>query len=74
MKLKANLAAAVATMPDRPHSGTWHRVCDTAFLPSAISTRHTSVIPTRFYDPLSVVTRFSTLYLSDHPTVAMFEA
>jgi len=66
--------SAVALLPTRPQTGNWYRVTDPRYLRSAISTTHTSVVPSRFYDPYVASPQFGTLYLSDHPIVAQFEA
>lgn len=52
----------------------WYRVVRTAFLTSALHTGHTRTTPSRFYDPHGPGLRFRTLYLSDDPLVAQFEA
>jgi hypothetical protein len=66
--------AAVALLPGRPETGIFYRVTGTAWLRSAIATRHTRVTSSRFYDPYSATPQFPTLYLSDNLVVAMFEA
>ena len=66
--------AAVALLTPQPETGTWFRVTSTRYLPAAISTAHTAVVPSRFYDPYSASPQFATLYLSDSSLVAQFEA
>jgi hypothetical protein len=66
--------AAVPFLTVKPQSGIWHRAVDAYYLPSAISTAHTPVIPTRFYDPGSALAPFASLYLSDDRMVSLFEA
>ncbi|HEY4113610.1 MAG TPA: RES family NAD+ phosphorylase [Rhizomicrobium sp.] len=66
--------AAVSLLPLLAETRTWYRAVDVRFLPSAIATGHTRVIPSRFYDPHSASPQFPTLYLSDSQVVAMFEA
>src|SRR4051794_4613995 len=53
---------------------TWYRMVGSQFETSAIATRHTIAVPSRFYDPLTTQMPFSSLYVSDNPLVAMFEA
>src|SRR3954471_470348 len=66
--------SATALIPVGPETGRWFRVTGTRHLPAAISTAHTVVTPSRFYDPHSASPQFRTLYLSDDPIVAQFEA
>jgi hypothetical protein len=66
--------AAVALLTTRPETMTWCRVAGTAWLTSAIATRHSPATSSRFYDPYSASPQFPTLYLSDNSVVAMFEA
>lgn len=66
--------AAVALLLTRPETSTWYRVAGTAWLTSAIATRHTPAKSSRFYDPYSASPQFPTLYLCDNSMVAMFEA
>jgi hypothetical protein len=40
----------------------------------SIATAHTVKVPSRFYDPITAYPQFSSLYVSDNPLVAMFEA
>jgi len=66
--------AAVALLAPKPETGTWFRVTSTRYLPAAISMARTAVVLSRFYDPYSASPQFATLYLSDSPLVAQFEA
>ena len=66
--------AAVALLPTQPETGPWFRTVDPRFLPNAMATGHTPAVPSRFYDPLSASPPFRTLYLSDDPLAAQFEA
>jgi hypothetical protein len=66
--------AAVALLVPRPETGTWYRVAGTAWIASAIATRHAPATSSRFYDPYSASPQFPALYLSDNIVVAMFEA
>jgi RES domain len=66
--------AAVSLLTDHPENRTWYRVVGTGYLASAIATAHTVVVPSRFYDPITAYPQFSSLYVSDNPLVAMFEA
>jgi RES domain-containing protein len=66
--------AAVALLSVKPEGRTWYRAASTSFLTSAIATAHTAVVPSRFYDPYRASPQFASLYLSDSPLVAMFEA
>jgi hypothetical protein len=66
--------AAVSLLVERPENRIWHRVTSATYLPSALATNHTLVVPSRFYDPNSASPQFPTLYVSDDRLVAMFEA
>jgi hypothetical protein len=65
---------AVALLATRPETGDWFRVTGPAYIPSAIKTTHTSLVPSRFYNPDSANPKFGTLYLSEDALVAQFEA
>ncbi len=65
---------AVALLATQPETRVWYRTTDPQFLASALATTHSVVVPSRFYDPASASPPFRTLYLSDHPMVAQFEA
>ncbi len=66
--------AAVSLLTDRPETRTWYRIVGTRYLASAIATAHTVAVPSRFYDPITAYPQFASLYVSDSPLVAMFEA
>jgi hypothetical protein len=66
--------AAVALLRQRPETRTWYRAAGTRWVRSAIATAHTRVTRSRFYDPYSATPQFPSLYLTDSPLVAMFEA
>jgi hypothetical protein len=66
--------AAVSLLASHPENRPWYRVVGTGYLLNAIATAHTVVVPSRFYDPITAYPQFSSLYLSDSPLVAMFEA
>jgi len=66
-------AAALTPVKSLPQT-KWFRVVSTSHLPAALSTVHTLKAPSRFYDPYSAAPRFRTLYFSDDPIVAQFEA
>jgi hypothetical protein len=65
---------AVSLLGVSPETKSWFRVVSPQFLPAAISTAHTRTVSSRFYDPYSASPQFRTLYLSDDPVVAQFEA
>jgi RES domain-containing protein len=56
-----------------PESGTWYRALPTHFLPTALSTRHTSTLPSRFSDTSSASPGFEILYLAENHFVALLE-
>lgn len=66
--------AAVSLLTHHPENRQWYRAVDPRFLMSAIATAHTIAVPSRFYDPITAYPQFSSLYVSDSPLVAMFEA
>ncbi|MEI9989545.1 MAG: RES family NAD+ phosphorylase [Rhizomicrobium sp.] len=66
--------AAVSLLGVAAETRPWYRAVDSQFLTTALSTSHTRVVPSRFFDPLSASPQFPSLYLSDDPMVAMFEA
>jgi hypothetical protein len=66
--------AAVPLLARHPENRTWYRVVGAHYLTSAIATAHTVAVPSRFYDPLTANPQFRSLYVSDSPLVAMFEA
>src|SRR5215207_8224561 len=66
--------SAVPLLTTTTETNDWYRVIGTRFLPSAINTAHTRTTPSRFYDPSTAAPQFRTLYLSDDPLVAQFEA
>ena len=68
------ILSAVSLLPDQPETRTWYRVAGPAYLRSGIATAHTSVTPSRFYDPYTATPQFASLYLADNSFVAMFEA
>ena len=57
-----------------PIVATWYRAVDPAFLATAISTKHTPTITTRFSPGTKINPAFEILYLAENPLVAMFEA
>ena len=66
--------AAVSLVTDHPENRTWYRVVGTRYLTSALATAHTLAVSSRFYDPITASPQFTSLYVSDSPLVAMFEA
>jgi RES domain-containing protein len=66
--------AAVSLLGERPENRIWYRATSAHYLPAAISTAHTPIVPSRFYDPNSASPQFPTLYLAEDALVAMFEA
>lgn len=66
--------AAVSLLTEHPENRPWYRVVGTRYLASAIATAHTVAVPSRFYDPITAYPQFASLYVSDNPLVAMFEA
>jgi RES domain-containing protein len=57
-----------------PIVATWYRAVDPAFLATAISTKHTPTITTRFSPGTKAKPAFEILYLAENPMVALFEA
>lgn len=57
-----------------PVRGTWYRAVDPRFLPTALSTTHTPITPSRFSPGRPAAPAFEVLYLAENPMVALFEA
>jgi hypothetical protein len=66
-------SANVPRLTPNAENRTWYRAVDSRFLTSAIATKHTIAVPSRFYDPFSASPQFSTLYVLDNSLVALFE-
>ncbi len=64
------LASGIALAPE---SGTWYRAIQTHFLPTALSSRHTSVVSSRFSDASPSSPGFEILYLAENHYVALLE-
>lgn len=63
-------AGAVALAPEK---GTWYRALQTHFLPTALSTRHTTTITSRFSGASPVAPGYEVLYLAENHLVALLE-
>jgi hypothetical protein len=59
--------------PTHPESGTWFRAIQPHFLTTALSTAHTSAIPSRFNIGSAASPQFEILYLAENHMVALFE-
>jgi RES domain-containing protein len=57
-----------------PIVATWYRAVDPAYLDTAIFTKHTPSITTRFSPGTPNSPAFEILYLAENPMVALFEA
>lgn len=57
-----------------PETRTWYRALQTHFLPTALSTRHTSTVPSRFSSASPTSPGFEILYLAENHLVALLEA
>ena len=68
-----NLSACSA-LNRRPETGIWYRAIQPQHWQTALSTVQSKVIPSRFNEGPNAHPQFEVLYLSDHPTVAEFEA
>jgi|SRR5215203_1229637 len=56
-----------------PESGIWYRALQTHFLPTALSTRHTTIIPSRFSGGSPSSPGYEILYLAENHLVALLE-
>jgi hypothetical protein len=56
-----------------PESGTWYRAIQTHFLPTALSSGHTSTASSRFSDASPSLLGFEILYLAENHYVALLE-
>jgi hypothetical protein len=60
-------------LPLAPESSTWYRALSTHFLPTALSTWHTSTLLSRFSDASPEFPGFEILYLAENHLVALLE-
>lgn len=66
----SDVASGIALAPE---SGTWYRALPTYFLPTALSTRYTSTVPSRFSNTSPAAPGFEILYLAENHFVALLE-
>lgn len=71
--MRAPFSAFVSGVALAPESGTWYRALQTHFLPTALSTRHTSTISSRFSGAIPASPGFEILYLAENHLVALLE-
>ncbi len=65
--------AAVAALPLKAETRTWFRAVDPRFLPTALTTTHTTRFFTRFSPGPLGMPPFEILYLAENHLVALFE-
>jgi RES domain-containing protein len=56
-----------------PESGTWYRALQVQFIPTALSTRYTSTVSSRFSGASPASSGFEILYLAENHLVALLE-
>jgi hypothetical protein len=71
--VRGPFAAATNRLTLTAESGFWYRALQTHFLPTALSTRHTSTVSSRFSGASPASPGFEILYLAENHLVALLE-
>jgi RES domain-containing protein len=71
--VRAPFSASAGGIALAPERGTWYRAIQTHFLPTALSSEHTSIVASRFSDGSPSSPRFEILYLAENHYVALLE-
>src|SRR5689334_23586017 len=72
--VRAPFTTTVVGAPLGPESRIWYRAVQTHFLPTALSTRHTRTISSRFSGATPASPGYEILYLAENHAVALLEA
>lgn len=72
--MRAPFTTTVVGAPLGPESRIWYRAIQTHFLATALSTRHTRTISSRFSGATPVSPGYEILYLAENHAIALLEA
>ena len=71
MRAPFSVSASVLTLA--PEKGIWYRALQTHFLPTALSTKHTKTVSSRFSGAAPGAPGYTILYLAENHLVALLE-